>query len=63
MNSTSSADSSVFQPIEYDPLVSESGMAYSMIDVGSNSVWFVLSSEYTSKMFVSTSSFDQPCWA
>ena len=26
-------------------------MAYSMIDVGSNSVWFVLSSEYTSKMF------------
>ena len=29
------AENSVFQPIEYEPMVSESGIAYSMIEVGS----------------------------
>ena len=44
MNSMSRGDSSVFHPTEYHPIVSSSGIAYSMIDVGSNSVKFVLSS-------------------
>ena len=44
MNAMSVGDSSVFQPTEYVPMVSSSGIAYCMIDVGSNAVKFVESS-------------------
>ena len=42
MNERSWSDSAVFHPIENVPIVSESGTAYCMIDVGSNSVKFVM---------------------
>ena len=44
MKSLSVCESVVFQPIAYEPMVRESGIAYSMIEVGSKAVWFVLSS-------------------
>ena len=45
MNSMSMGENSVFQPIANEPIVSESGIAYSMIEVRSKAVWLVLSSE------------------